>query len=103
MSDLTFVAYDTAPSVYGSLVIDGVPLDLTGATVRCQMRLTSDRRFKVDGAAVVLSPTAGTVRYDWGPDDLSTAGEYILRWEVTFGDGSIQHSEPENTITVDPE
>jgi predicted deacylase len=103
MSDLTFVAADTAPSVFGVLRVNGVVLNLTGATVKFQMRLADDRRFTVNADAAIVTPTAGSVRYDWDAGDLATAGEYISRWQVTFGDGSIQHSEPENTITIDNE
>jgi hypothetical protein len=103
VSDLTFTARDTAPSVFGLLAFpNGDPVSLSGATVKFQMRLATSRRFTVNDDAVVLSPSAGTVRYDWAEGDLYIPGSYIARWEVTFGDGTIQHSEPENTITIDP-
>lgn len=103
MSDLTFVVNDTDPSVYGTLTdpVTGLPFDLSGATVRFQMRLVTDRRFTVDAVAVITGlSTAGTVRYDWADGDLATAGDYVSRWQVTFADGSIQHTDPANTITV---
>lgn len=101
MSELTFIATDTAPSLAGALAnADGTPFNLTGCTVRFQMRLLTDRRWLVDAAAVVVSPTAGTVRYDWADGDLSTPGEMESRWRIVFGDGSIEHTEPANTITV---
>lgn len=106
MSDLTFVAGDGEPSVYGTLTdpVTGLPFDLSGATVRFQMRLATDRRFTVDAIASVTGlSTAGTVRYDWNEGDLDTAGDYVARWQVTFADGSIQHTDPSNTITVAPE
>lgn len=102
MSDLTFVQSDDAPSVFGTLAINGVVLNLAGATVRFQMRLATDRRFSVDAAATVVTPSAGAVRYDWAVGDLAVAGDYIARWRVTFADGTVQHTEPENTITIDP-
>ena len=102
MADATFVQGDTQPSLYGTLTVSGTALDLTGATVKFQMRLANDYRYLVDAAAAVVSPTAGTVRYDWSDGDLATPGDYIARWEVVFADSTVQHSEPENTITVDP-
>jgi hypothetical protein len=103
LSDLSFIQNDTAPSIFGTLAINGVAVNLTSASgVKFQMRLATDRRFTVDAAAVVVTPAAGAVRYDWAAGDLATAGDYVARWQVTFGDGSIQHSEPENTITIDP-
>ena len=103
MSDLIFVASDDAPSVFGTLATTAGPVNLTGATVKFQMRLADNRRFAVNAAAVVVTPTTGAVRYDWAPGDLATPGDYVSRWRVTFGDGTIQHSEPENTITVESE
>jgi hypothetical protein len=104
MSDLTFVTHDTAPSIFGALTVNGTVMDLAGATgVRFQMRLASERRLAVDGVADIITPSAGTVRYDWVEGDLSVAGDYVSRWQVTFGDGAIQHSAPENTITIEPE
>ena len=103
MSDLVFVASDDAPSVFGTLARTAGPVNLSGATVKFQMRQADNRRFTVNAVAVVVSPTTGAVRYDWAPGDLATPGSYISRWRVTFGDGTIQHSEPENTIMVEAE
>lgn len=102
MADLTLVQGDTQPSVSGTLTVGGAVLVLTGATVKFQMRLSSGYRYLVDAAATVVSPTAGTVRYDWIAGDTDVPGDYIARWEITYSDNSVQHSEPENTITIDP-
>lgn len=102
MSDLTFVVSDSAPSVVGTLTsAAGTAIDLTNCTVRFQMRLVTDNRFTVDSPAVVTSTTGGLVRYDWGASDLAVAGDYVARWRIynTSG-GSIEHSDPANTITV---
>jgi hypothetical protein len=29
-------------------------------------------------------------------------GDFVSRWRVVFPGGRIEHTEPENTITVDP-
>jgi hypothetical protein len=102
MADLTFVQGDTAPSVFGTLTdTNGDPIDLTGCTVRFQMRNTLDRRFVVNAVAVIESPaTGGEVRYDWQAGDLSEVGSFVSRWRITFGDSTIEHTDPENTITV---
>lgn len=103
MSDLNLVQNDTAPSIYGTLTVAGTAVDLTGAQgVRFQMRSQDDARFTVNAPAVVITPAAGAVRYDLEDGDLAQSGEFIARWQITYSDGSIQHSEPENTITVDP-
>lgn len=104
MADLNFVAGDTAPSIFGALTnSDGTPFDLTGATVKFQMRLAADRRFSVSRSAVIVGlATAGSVRYDWQVGDLGTAGDYVSHWLVTFVDNSVEHSFPQNTITIEP-
>ena len=103
MSDLNFVQNDTAPSIFGTLTVLGTPVDLTGAQgVRFQMRNVSSGRYTVDAPATVVTAAAGAVRYDLEDEDLRQPGAFIARWQVTFSDGSVQHSEPENTITVDP-
>jgi hypothetical protein len=101
MADLTFVQSDTAPSISGTLTDSaGTAIDLTGASVRFQMRLSTEYRYLVDAVATIVAPTLGTVRYDWVAGDLVTAGNYLARWQITFPDTTVQHTEPENTITV---
>lgn len=104
MADLYYVLGDTAPSIFGALTnSDDTPFDLTGATVRFQMRSAIDRRFKVNGVADIIgAATAGEVRYDWQAGDLDTADDYVCHWFVTFTDNSVEHSYPANTLTVTP-
>jgi hypothetical protein len=100
MSDLTVVQTDTAPSVYGTLAVSGVPVNLADCAVRFQMRSAIDNRLCVDGEAAIVSEPDGTVRYDWAPGDLSELGDFLSRWQITYSDLSVQHTTPENTITV---
>lgn len=101
MADLKLVVDDTAPSVFGALAVDGVAVNLASASeVRFQMRSKFDRRLSLDRTAVVVSESLGEVRYDWQEGDLGTPGEYASRWEIVWGDGTRQHTEPENTITI---
>lgn len=100
MADLTVVVSDTAPSVFGTLTDSTGPIDLTDATVRFQMRSAIDLRFVVNAVAAIVSATAGTVRYDWAPGDLAVTGNFVSRWQITFLDGSVEHTDPENTIVV---
>ena len=53
------------PSITETITSGGVAVDLTGKTVKFRMRAVNSSTLKVDGAAVVVSPLAGTVRYDW--------------------------------------
>lgn len=104
MSDLTFTASDDAPSVFGALTTTGAPTDLsTAVAVRFQMRLSGVFSFTVDAPATIVDRPTGQVRYDWQPGDLSTAGDYLMRWEIHWNDGSVEHSTPANTLTVEAE
>lgn len=100
MSELSFVAGDTQPSITGTLT-NITEEELGAATVRFQMRLTTEYRYRVDAAAVVVSAAARTVRYDWAVGDLDEPGDYVSRWLVTFADTTTEHSLPANTITVE--
>lgn len=100
MSDLSFVAGDTQPSIYGTLT-NISEADLGAATVRFQMRLTTEFRYRVDGSATVVDAAAKSVRYDWEVGDLDEPGDYVSRWLVTFSDTTTEHSLPANTITVE--
>lgn len=103
MADLTFVAGDTAPAVFGTLTVGSAVLNLTAAQeVRFQLRSTVDRRYAVDAVAVIVTAASGAVRYDIQPGDLSIPGDYLARWRVLWNDDSVQHTEPENTVTIDP-
>lgn len=103
MSDLTFTAGDTAPSIFGALTIDTAAANLTGASgIRFRMRQAIDRRFKVDGAGEIVSATEGSVRYDLAATDMDTPGEYVARWWIEWADGTGQYSDQENTITIEP-
>ena len=101
MSDLSFVAGDTAPSITGTLT-NISEADLATADVRFQMRLTWEGRYRVDGEAIVVDAAAKTVRYDWAAGDLDDPGEYVSRWRIVFADETQEHTLPANSITVEP-
>jgi len=101
LADLSFVSSDDQPSIFGTLAVNGEVLDLTDAdSVRFQMRPALDRRLSLDAEAVFVTRALGAVRYDWTPGDLAIPGDYVMRWEIRWNDGSTQHSDPENTISV---
>ena len=98
---LEFVQGDTAPAITATIALksDLSPVDLSGASVRFQMRKPDDRRFTVNAAATVTNASAGAVRYAWATNDLTVPGEYVVQWEVTYADLRIQTTGQE-TITV---
>jgi hypothetical protein len=96
------VSTATAPSLFGTLThSDGTAFDLTTAVaVRFQMRSSIDRRFSVDAVATIVTPATGAVRYDWLAGDLATPGDFYSRWRIEWNDGSIEYTDPENSLTV---
>jgi hypothetical protein len=73
------------PPLTGQILTDGVPVNLTGATVKLQMRAVNSATLKVDAAAVVDVAATGSVHYDWAAADVDTAGYYVAWWRVTAG------------------
>ena len=64
MSDLSVVSGDTAPPLIGTITnADGTAYDLTGCTVRFQMRLLTEYRWTVDSTATITSASGGLVSY----------------------------------------
>jgi len=108
MSEVTFVQGDTAPPVKATLKQKNdagslVALNLTAigiASIKFQMRRPDDKRYTVNATADIVDATNGKVSYDWAANDLDVPGEYVGQWELTFLDGSIQTTDPLNTITV---
>jgi hypothetical protein len=100
---LTFVQGDTAPDITAVIHEEDVPtqlVDLTGASVRFQMRRSDDKRYQVNSVATVTDAPGGVASYQWGPNDLAVPGTYIVQWEVTYPGGRVQTTSPEVEITV---
>jgi baseplate upper protein BppU len=103
MSEATFVQGDTGPDITATLHEFGdqlAILDLTGSTVKFQMRKPDDKRFTVNAAADIVDADAGEVSYSWGPNELAVPGDYQVQWEVTFPDAKVETTDPPNLITV---
>lgn len=81
------------PSLYATLTDgSGNIINLTGYTVQFALRREFATVNLFKSAAVIVAPTAGTVRYDFGTGDLAGApGIYWGQWIAT--DSS---SKPEN-------
>jgi hypothetical protein len=84
---------DTKGKFIDTLTLDGVPVNLTGSTIKFLMR----RRGRSPGSDLTLirvgaiagDPTLGNVEYQPTADDVQQEGIYDHEWQVTFPDGKI--------------
>lgn len=90
---LTIFKGNRLPSLTDTIKSGGVAVDLTSSTVKLRMRLATSATLKVDTAAVIVTPLAGTVRYDWAAIDVDTAGEYMAWWQITTAGKTQETSE----------
>lgn len=82
---------DTLPAISAQLVdADGTVPDITGATVKFIMRLTSGGAAKVDASATIVTAATANVKYGWIGADTDTVGDYEGEFEVTLATGGIQ-------------
>jgi hypothetical protein len=103
MTTPVLVETDTAPTLSAVLTNDSTsaPLDLSSAdSVFFQLRLESERRFKVNGECDITDATAGEVEYALGENDLDFVGSCLARFLVVWGDGRRQHTTPAISIEV---
>lgn len=95
---------NTSPSLSDTIKVNGVAFDLTASTVKLRMRLETAAAadpLKIDTLATVVSAVAGTVRYDWAPGDVDTAGQYVAWWHVTLPSTKVQDSDEFQIIVQD--
>jgi hypothetical protein len=101
MADVLVVG-DTGPLITGVIYSgdDEEPEDLTGASVRFQMRRASDRRLMIDKEAEIDLAASGEVHYTLGTNDTAIPGDYVLEWQVTYPDGRKQTTATLHELTI---
>jgi hypothetical protein len=92
MADFSIQKDDRLPAFQTTLTVNGQPLDLKLATsVAFVMRPLAGGTLKVNAAAaVIVTPAAGVVRYDWAVGDTDTVGSYQAQWKITWPGSKIQ-------------
>lgn len=81
---------DTGPPLRRTLIeaATGLPVDLTGASVKYIMTKEDKSTGKINAAMTIESPaTSGVVRYDWQAADTTPAGNFPSEIEVTKASG----------------
>jgi hypothetical protein len=66
-------------------------INITGATVKFNMRNASDNTVTVDnGSVTTVSSTAGQVKYSFSTSDTDTSGNFDGEFQVTFVGGQVE-------------
>jgi hypothetical protein len=92
---------DTSPAIRYAL--SPTTVDLTGATVRFQMRARRSRggATVIDAAAVVVTATGTpTVEYQWQTDETANAGTFEAEFRVTYGNSRVETFPNDEFISV---
>ena len=101
MASIKIVQNDTKPYLEFEITQDGIPVDLTGSTVKFYMKNTDTGSVKINGSACTITDaTKGKCRYVWASGDTNTVGNYVGEVEVTFPDGKIQTGYKQITIVI---
>ena len=87
MSTIALKQFDTARAIEQTLAIDGTPINLTGCEVRINWyNLLSGAMWQRD--AEIVDEDAGTVTYTPVAEDVETAGDFEIEWEILYPDNS---------------
>ena len=90
-ADFKITQNDTTEPIEGVCLDEsGSPVDLTGATVRFQMKQHGADAAKVDAVATVSSALEGEFLYSWQAGDTDTPGVYWATFQVTHSDGGVE-------------
>lgn len=80
---------DLYPFEYVLTYDDGTIFDLSGCTVTLTMTLDNATTPTVDDEdCVIVTPSAGIVRYTWNTGETDAVGMYKIEFHVTTGTGS---------------
>jgi len=84
---------DLVPAITATLMqqvgtASATVIDLTTASgVKFAMRNRDLGTDKVNAAATIVTPAAGTVKYQWVGTDTDTPGVYDCEWQITWPSG----------------
>ena len=93
---------DTRPAIIANLTVaNDAAGNLTGATVKFNMRVDPAGAVKVNAAgATIEDAESGQVSYAWISANTDTADDYEAEFQVTFAGGAVQTFPGRNWIAV---
>lgn len=93
MTSVKIKRNDTKGKFIDTLTLDGVPVNLTGCSIkfliRRRGRSTGSPETLIRTAAIAGDPTLGNVEYQPVAADVQQEGIFDHEWQVTFPDGKI--------------
>lgn len=88
---LKLVQNDTRPILKFVITQNGLPVDLTGATVKIYLINSDTSAVKINGSScTIIDAVNGVCRYSLTSTDTNTVGNYSGEVEITFSDGTKQ-------------
>lgn len=97
-ADIVMRAGDRFPVLPRVLEVDGLPIDLTGATVTFKAQGATGT--VINGTCDVISPTEGKVEYAWSPADALVAAGMYQAWFVADYGGGVTLTVPNASYLV---
>jgi hypothetical protein len=88
LNDFTIKRGDSSPAIRYAL--EPATVDLTGATVRFQMRVRNGAMVLDALAAIVTETGTPTVQYGWQTGDTASAGLFEAEFRVTYSNGAVE-------------
>lgn len=71
---------------------DGLPINLTNATLRARKADSDGAQTAVTGALSVTSGAAGQFTWAYSDEDVAEAGDYLVQFSAAKGDGLLEIS-----------
>jgi len=98
MNGFTIKRGDTSPAI--RYVLEPATVDLTGATVRFQMRVRNGPMVLDAAAAIVTATGTPTVQYVWQALDTAAAGLFEAEFRVLYGNGAVETFPNQSFIVI---
>ncbi len=89
MPTISITQGNRLPILTDTLMADGLPVDLTGCSVRLSYQNLRTGTTRSQDAIVGNPATSGVVRYEWQAVDTAEVGPCLGQWEVTWRDGRV--------------
>lgn len=91
--DIVIFTGNTGQPITDQILINGRPLDLTGASVEFKMRELDTDTLVLTEAATIENAEAGRVSYSWQTADVATSGNFSAWWAITLTGGAFDTNE----------